>query len=113
MRLCVDEDTASLELLSRLRTAGHGVMDPLRGLADIRCWRYAQDSGAAVLTMNVRDFVALAEGETHHGVLLIYRENDPTTDMMPTTIAAAVDRVAETYPDGIAGQVLTVNAFRW
>jgi len=64
-------------------------------------------------TTNARDFVALAGTGVHHGLLLVYRENDPTRDMTAKDIAAAVDRVAETYPDGIADQVLTLNGFRW
>ena len=28
-------------------------------------------------------------------------------------IAAAVDRIAETYAEGISDQILTLNGFRW
>jgi predicted nuclease of predicted toxin-antitoxin system len=113
LRLYVDEDTASLQLSARLRAAGHVVIEPLRGVSDVRCWRHAQAKRSVVLTTNARDFVALAGSEAHHGLLLVYRENDPTRDMAAKEIAAAVDRVAETYPDGISSQILTLNGFRW
>lgn len=113
MHLYVDEDTASLQLISRLRAAGHVVIEPLRGMSDARCWRHAQADQAVVLTMNARDFAALAATGTHHGLLLVYRENDPTRDMTAKDIAAAVDRVAEIYPEGIADQIITLNGFRW
>jgi len=43
----------------------------------------------------------------------VYRENDPSLDMTAAMIASAVDRVAETYPGGIPGHVLSLNGFRW
>ena len=113
MRIYVDEDTASGQLIARLRSAGHQVLEPLRGTPDARCWHHAQVEGAAVLTTNARDFVALAGTGAHHGLLLVYRENDPTRDMTAKAIAAAVDRVAATYPGGISEQILTLNGFRW
>ena len=113
MRLYVDEDSASLQLLARLRAAGHVVIEPLRGLSDARCWRHAQTDRAVVLTTNARDFVALASTGAHYGLLLVYRENDRTRDMTAKDIAAAVDRIAETYPEGISDQILTLNGFRW
>lgn len=112
MRLYVDEDCASAQLIARLRQGGHEVFEPLRGEPDVRCWRHAQALSAAVLTMNVRDFVALASRGEHHGLLLVYRENDPTRDMAARDIAAAVDRAADVYPGGITGQILTLNQFR-
>jgi len=111
LRLYVDEDVASAELISRLRNAGHDVLEPLRGESDVRCWRHAQDQAAVVVTMNARDFVALAEEGEHHGLLLVYRGNDPTRDMTAAAIASAVGRVAQAYPDGIGNEILTVNRF--
>jgi hypothetical protein len=89
------------------------VEEPLRGMSDARCWRHAQTDHAVVLTTNARDFVALAATGAHDGLLLVYRDNDRTRDMTAKDIAAAVDRVAETYPERISEQVLTLNGFRW
>lgn len=113
MRLCLDEDIASEELTSRLAAAGYDVLPPLRGEPDPRCWRHAQEQGAAVVTMNVVDFVRLAEAtEGHHGLLLAYRENDLLRDMSAASIVAAVARVAETYRDGLRGAIVVLNHFR-
>jgi hypothetical protein len=113
LRIYVDEDTASDQLIARLRSAGHEVLEPLRGMSDVRCWHHARAKSAVVLTTNARDSVALAEIGAHHGLLLVYRENAPTRDMTARAIAVAVDRVAETHPDGISDQILTLNGFRW
>jgi hypothetical protein len=114
VRLYLDEDIASKELTSRLATAGHDVLSPLRGEPDSRCWRHAQEQDAAVVTMNVVDFVRLAEAtEGHSGLLLVYRENDPTRDMSAASVVAAVARVAETYRDGLKGAITVLNRFRW
>ena len=114
MRLYLDEDIASKELTSRLAAAGHTVLSPLRGERDSRCWRHAQEQGATVVTMNVVYFVGLAEGtEGHSGLLLVYRENNPTSDMSAALIVAAVARVAETYRDGLEGVIAVLNQFRW
>ena len=113
MRIYVDEDTASDQLIGRLRSAGHEVLEPLRGTSDARCWHHAREESGVVLTTNARDFVALAGTGAHRGLLLVYRENDPTRDMTARAIAVAVDRVAETYPGGISNQIFTLNGFRW
>lgn len=95
MRLYLDEDIASRELTSRLATAGHDVLSPLRGESDSRCWQYAQEHGATVVTMNVVDFARLAEAtQGHAGLLLVYRENDPTRDMKAAAVVGGqrIDR---------------------
>jgi hypothetical protein len=116
VRLYLDEDIASKELTSRLAATGHDVLSPLRGEPDSRCWRHAQEQDAAVVTMNVVDFVRLAEAtEGHSGLLLVYRENDPTRDMSAASVVAAVARVAETYRDPffLKGAIAVLNRFRW
>lgn len=114
MRLYLDEDIASKELTSRLAAAGHEILSPLRGEPDSHCWRHAQEHGATVVTMNVVDFVRLAEAtESHAGLLLVYRENDPTRDLSAASVVAAVARVAETYWDGLEGVIAVLNQFRW
>jgi hypothetical protein len=114
MRVYLDEDVASHELTARLVAAGHEVLAPLRGRPDARCWRHAQEQRAAVLTINAIDFARLAEATpAHAGLLLLYRENDPTRDLRAEAVAAAIGRIGETYPGGVAGMILVVNQFRW
>lgn len=114
MRLYLDENLASGELIDRLERAGHIVVRPLRGEPDERCWHEAQDHGAAVITMNAVDFVPFAEATRGHaGLLLIYRSNDRKRDMTMAAIADAIGRVVETHPSGVAGQILVLNQFQW
>ncbi len=113
MRVLVDEDVASRDLLRRLDKALPGqVLVPERETSDDEVWSRAQREGAAVLTGNVVDFLRLAgETDDHHGLLLVYRLNDPTRDLRAGEIAARVAAIADRHPGGIAGMVLAVNNF--
>ena len=114
MRLYVDEDIASQELIARLADMRHEVLPPSRGEPDARCWLHAQKQAAAVLTINAVDFTRLAgESPSPRGLLLVHRENDPTRDMTIAAVAAAISRVVDVYPEGVQGQILTLNQFRW
>ncbi len=113
MRLLVDEDLASYELLARLNEALPGdVLAPERETSDEEVWTRAQREGAAILTGNVVDFVRLAaEHPDHFGLLVVYRVNDPTKDLRARAIAARVAAIAARYPDGIRSLILAVNNF--
>lgn len=113
MRILVDEDLASRELIARLTAAlPGGVLDSDREASDEEVWRRAQDEGAAILTGNVVDFMRLArERPTHRGLLLVYRRNDRTTDLRAAGIGEGVFGIASRYPDGIDGWILAVNHF--
>jgi hypothetical protein len=113
VRLYLDEDLASRELIARLAAGSHDVLRTLRGESDADVWAYAQRERAAVVTRNGRDFEALA-GATpgHYGLLLVYLDNDRRRDMTFTEIAAAIERVAALMASGIEGRILVLNAFR-
>lgn len=113
MRILVDEDLASRELLGRLERLLPGiVLAPAREASDEAVWQRAQEEAAAVLTGNAVDFLALAgRSRAHAGLLLVYRSNDRRRDMTAGSIAEAVTRILETYPDGVAGMTLVVNSF--
>lgn len=112
MRILVDEDLASRHLLSRLESAFPGnVLGPARETSDEDVWRRAQAEGAAILTGNVVDFLLLArERPSHHGLLLVYRRNDPR-DLRAKGIATGVVTIAERYPSGVEDLILAVNDF--
>ncbi|MDQ3688439.1 MAG: DUF5615 family PIN-like protein [Chloroflexota bacterium] len=113
MRLLIDEDLASRELIARLTAAFPGeVLLPDRESSDEEVWQRAQEEGAAIVTGNVVDFLALArERPEHHGLLVVYRRNDPRTDLRATDIAAGVIAIASRYPGGIDRLILAVNHF--
>jgi hypothetical protein len=112
VRILVDEDLASRELISRLESAFAGdVLPPARETSDAEVWRRAQEAAAAILTGNVVDFLDLArQRPSHHGVLLVFRRNDPH-DLRAAGIAAGVVAIAERYPDGVKDLILAVNDF--
>lgn len=113
MRLYLDEDLAGRELVARLTSAGHDLVPPNRGALDLSAWLHAQAEQSTVVTQNGRDFKPLAdETPGHWGLLVVYRDNDPSRDMPPAEVAAAIDRVAVAMPDGVQGMVLSLNAFR-
>jgi len=64
--------------------------------------------------MNAVDYARLAEATPGHaGLLLLYRENDPTHDLRAEAIAVAIERIPETYPGGADRMIVAVNQFRW
>ena len=113
MRVLVDEELASGELLGRLEALLPGaVLTPERETSDEEVWRRAQHEQAAVLTGSIVDFLRLAtEGPDHHGLLLVFRVNDPSRDLRAREIAARVTAIARHFPTGIAGMILAVNNF--
>jgi predicted nuclease of predicted toxin-antitoxin system len=113
VRILVDEDLASRELISLLRTViGEDLLAPEIGAPDEDVWRRAQSEGAAILTGNVVDFLRLARDHPDHdGLLLVFRTNDRSTDLRAADIARAVERVAHEYRANIRSLVLAVNDF--
>jgi hypothetical protein len=113
VRVLVDEDLASRELIRRLHDALPGdVLRPEPGSTDAEVWDRAQSARVALLTGNVTDFLSLArESSGHHGLLLVYRQNDPSKDMRAADIAIAVGAIDAMYPNGIHDMILAVNSF--
>jgi len=86
MRVYFDDDMDSNALIGLLRKAGHEVVSPratgTRGQSDEQHLRYAAEHDLVLLTANAADFIELheqwmARHESHHGMLIVYRENNP------------------------------------
>ena len=102
MTLYLDDDSASRQLALGLRKAGHHVSTPAdlgtSGAPDpIHLTRAIQD-GRVFLTRNARDFTLLhdlvrASGGRHPGILVLHFDNDPTRDLTPRGIVAAIARI--------------------
>jgi hypothetical protein len=111
VRLLLDEDIASKELVNRLR-ARHEIVPISRGESDAEVWQRAQAAVAVIVTMNARDFIALARTDPEHrGLLVVYRERERERDMTFEQIAAAIDRVADDGRD-LAGAIVVLNRHR-
>ena len=65
------------------------------------------------MTRNGPDFEGLA-GTTpgHHGLLVVYLDNDRRRDMTFGEIALAIERVATLPATEVDGHILVLNAFR-
>src|SRR3989337_4237638 len=99
MRVYLDDDLDSNVLIGLLRRAGHKVISPrsvgTRGVADEKHLLYAATHGLVLLTANAADFIDLhyewmEQKREHHGILIVYRENNPVLDMSFQQIAQAV-----------------------
>lgn len=122
MKLLVDEDTKSHELMGLLKARGHDAESTqtlgIDSADDPDVFEAAQKLGRTVLTKNTEDYralhqAALASGESHHGVLAVFQyppwENKNMSDEQ---IAQAVDNVRAALGD-IPGQFHSLNAWNF
>lgn len=91
-------------LIGLLRQEGHEVLSPrtagTRGVDDEEHLRFAASHNAVLLTANALDFVQLhnefmTQQRKHAGILIVYRENNPSRDMSVRQIAESVRRIEE------------------
>ncbi|BBX73390.1 DUF5615 family PIN-like protein [Mycobacterium shinjukuense] len=111
MKALLDEQL-SPHIAALLRQAGYGVLavadrDDLIGCSDRTVLEVASDEGRALVTNNIKDFrplVAerLAQGRTHPGLILLPSARARTRSAVPA-LAAAIEAILRTHPDGIAG----------
>jgi predicted nuclease of predicted toxin-antitoxin system len=99
LKLLVDEDSQGKILVALLRKAGHDVLTVntagLRTASDSTIFNYAIAHKRTVLTHNCLDFTEIAstvlqQGKHHHGLLLVYKDNNTHKDMNASTIARAI-----------------------
>ena len=116
MRLLLDECAGGRYLRDRLIAAGHDVLrsvDVLGGGADDPAvFAFACKNDRVVVTFNNADFVELAQSVAHPGVVLIYQDNTPS-DMAAVEIVKALANVLTVRPNGIAGELVVLNQYRW
>jgi hypothetical protein len=102
VKLLVDEDTLSVSLISRLRAAGHEVVQLPGGTPDEEVFAEAQRLAVPILTANVgrkgrRDPVGLyrlgVEQIPHQGVVGIFRPS-PGRWLSDKEIVEALNRLA-------------------
>jgi predicted nuclease of predicted toxin-antitoxin system len=120
MNLYLDDDVAERRLIALLERAGHTVTTPeqagLRGAVDARHLIDACQNHRVLMSRNHDDFLDLhlvikASGGAHPGILIIRFDNDPTRDMTPRGIVAALTRL-EVSRVPIASQFVILNHWR-
>ena len=120
MRIYLDDNVADRTLAALLARAGHTVVRPAdagqTGVTDTEHLEYAIRETLAVLTRDRRDFRNLhqllqAAGGTHHGIILIRYDNDPTRDMKPRHIVSAIRKLEQSGLD-LTGQLIILNQWR-
>jgi predicted nuclease of predicted toxin-antitoxin system len=120
MRIYLDDNTTDPLLISELRKRGHGVVLPsdaaLSGASDARHFVHAIREELVVVTRDYGDFtdlhdVVIAAGGEHPGIFLSRFDGDPTKDMKPRGMAAAVDRI-EVSGLPLINQLFVLNHWR-
>ena len=120
MKLYLDEDLASGLLAKLLQKAGQDVATAvgagLLGRADAVQLAYAIQQNRVCLSRNYDDFEELhlllrqAQGR-HFGIVVVRRENDPTRDLTPKGIVAAI-RKLESVGVPMANEYSVLNHWR-
>lgn len=111
MKALVDEQL-SPRIAALLRQAGHDVVavaerPELIGKSDAALLEVATEEERAVITNNVKDFrplaaARLAEGRSHAGLILVPSARSRTR-AAAAPLAAAVRRLLDDHPGGLAG----------
>ena len=120
MNVYLDDNRTDPALAGLLRSRGHAAVLPadagLAGASDVRHLECAIRRRLIVLTADCDDFKDLhslvqTAGGSHPGILLIHYDNDPTRDMRPKHIAAAVGKLDRSGLD-LANQLVVLNQWR-
>jgi len=120
MRILLDEDLASALLAKLLEKAGHDVATPTAmgtlGRSDAVQLACAIRERRACLSRNYEDFeelhLLIAEAKGRHlGIMIVRRENDPTRDLTPKGIVAAI-RKLESANVPLENEYVVLNQWR-
>ena len=120
MKIYLDDNLADRTIAALLTKAGHTVVRPshvaLTGATDPRHLEHAIRQGLVSLTGDRRDYrelhdLILTAGGAHPGILLVRYDNDPTRDMKPKHIVAAVGKL-ERSGMAVACQIVILNQWR-
>jgi hypothetical protein len=120
MKLYLDEDLESRELIQSLRKAGHDVQTPLEvdliGDSDAAQLTYAIRESRVCLTRNHHDFedlhdLVLQSGGSHSGIFSIRQDNDRRRDMRPGQIVSAIKNL-EGVLLSVANHLICLNDWR-
>lgn len=120
MRIYIDEDMASGLLILLLQKAGHDVGAPaavaMLGRSDVAQLTFAIQESRVSLTANYDDYDELhrlvdKSRGSHPGILVVRREKDPTRNLKPKGIVAAI-RKLEAAGVPVANEYIVLNHWR-
>ena len=120
MKIYLDDNLAGQTLGALLIKAGHTVVQPaaggLAGASDARHLEYAIRQGLTALTRDRDDFrelhdLVLTAGGAHPGILVVRYDNDPTRDMKPRHIVAAIAKLVRSGAP-VVNQFIVLNQWR-
>jgi len=120
MRLYLDEDMESHELVRALTKAGHDVTTPvgmqLRGESDAAQLTYAVREDRVCITANYNDYEELHDlilqcGGSHPGVLTLRGDGNRRRDMRPGQIVKAIKNM-ESVLSSVRDHVICLNDWR-
>ena len=110
------DEVFSGAIAEQLRAKGHDVLavvaDPaLIGLPDDQILAYATDTGRALVTANIKDFMPLdaryrAAGQTHAGLILVSTKTFPQDGSFTAAVTTALSALLDQPGQGQLGQVL-------
>lgn len=117
LRLLIDEDTQARALVARLRQAGQDVLTVqeagLMGQPDPEVLACAWREDRLLVTHNADDFRQLHQAEADPpGILVIYRDADPTKNMSHAAIVTALANL-EASGWELSGQFVSLNAWNF
>ena len=117
MRLLLDEDSQGRIRVRMLRAAGHDVLTVedagLHSHNDPEVFAFAKRERRALITRNVRDFLALHEIDPDHsGILAEHQDRDPSKNMSDAAIARAVGNI-EASGWKVTGQFVALNGWSY
>ena len=117
LTLYLDDCTNSDLFADLLTQAGHAVVRPgdvgTLGVADDVHFAYAAAHGLVLVTKDPDDFLILHLANPHHpGIFGIFQDNDPTRDMSPADVVAAIQKIEAAIGYPIAGEFHNLNLWR-
>ena len=120
MRLHLDEDVASRDLVRALVKSGHDVTTPisvdLMGESDPAQFTFAIREDRICVTANYGDFEELHDlvkecGGSHPGILTLRSDNDRHRDMKPGQIVNAIKNLQKIL-SSVRDRVVCLNEWR-
>ncbi|MBX9879919.1 MAG: DUF5615 family PIN-like protein [Candidatus Obscuribacterales bacterium] len=119
LKLLLDEDSQSRQLVILLTKDGHDVLTVndagLASKSDKEIFEFAIKKKRIILTSNCRDFLLLAQeyvnaSKRYPGLFLVYKDNKRGKDMSRAEIAKAIANV-ESAGLSLQSEIITLNHY--